>query len=36
MADWNQLPDSALGSALPFLNKMDGSVLILTAPCVSQ
>ena len=25
MADWNQLPDSAHGSALSFLNEMDGA-----------
>ena len=36
MADWNQLPDSALGSALSFLNEMDGRVLVLAAPCVSK
>ena len=36
MADWNQLPDDALGSALSFLNEMDGRVLVLAAPCMSK
>ena len=36
MADWNQLPDNALGDALSFLNEMDDRALVLASPCVSK
>ena len=34
MADWNQLPNTALASMLSFLNAMDGQVLVLAAQWV--